>query len=231
MESTWSLHGETLDNEPTLEEIRAGHFQHAGSSNSSFDPYVDPSMNIIHDVFPSFATRHEEEVVYDTTDADHAFSNVDNDDYDKYNRLLVKAQTPLYPRCNVTVLGAIIEQIKTKVDSNWSNVSFNRNLVNIKKLIPLGNNFPHNFDKVQSMLKDLGLGYENIDACKNNCVLFYGVINKNLDYCPVCKASRWKSSSSSSKKKRIPKKVLCYFPLIRRLKRMYMSSHTSEKMR
>ena len=54
--TTWSLHGETLDNEPTLEEIRAGHFQHAGSSSSSFDPYVDPSMNIIHDAFPSFAT-------------------------------------------------------------------------------------------------------------------------------------------------------------------------------
>ncbi|KAL6178074.1 hypothetical protein ACLB2K_049594 [Fragaria x ananassa] len=29
----------------------------------------------------------------------------------------------------------------------------------------------------------------------------------------------------------IPKKVLRYFPLIPRLKRMYMSSHTSEKMR
>ncbi|XP_004289428.1 PREDICTED: uncharacterized protein LOC101297010 [Fragaria vesca subsp. vesca] len=187
-------------------------------------------MDIIHDAFSSFAARHEEEVVYETTDADYAFSNVDNDDYDKYNRLLDKAQTPLYPGCNVTVLGAIIEQIITKVDSNWSNVSFNRNLVNIKKLLPPGNNFPHSFDKVQSMLKDLGLGYEN-DACKNNYVLFYGVINKDLDYCPVCKALRWKSSSSSSKKKRIPKKVLHYFPLIPRLKRMYMSSHTSEKMR
>ncbi|XP_050387393.1 uncharacterized protein LOC126803675 [Argentina anserina] len=225
--TTWNMHGETLDHEPTMEEIRAGYFQHASSSRGSIGPHVDPSMDIVQDAFPSFASRHEDEVVYDTTDADHAFSHVHNGDYDKYNRLIAEAQTPLYRGCKETVLGAIIDQIKTKVSSKWSNVSFNRNLVNIRKLLPPENNLPHSFEKVQSILKDLGLGYETIDACKNNCVLFYGVDNQTLDNCPVCNASRWKTS----KKRRVPVKILRYFPLIPRLKRLYMSSHTSKKMR
>ncbi|GJS43784.1 putative RNA-directed DNA polymerase, eukaryota, reverse transcriptase zinc-binding domain protein, partial [Tanacetum coccineum] len=52
--------------------------------------------------------------------------------------------------------------------------------------------------------------------------------NKDLDFCPVCNTSRWKDSNTPGKK--VPKKVLWYFPIIPRLQRLYKSSHTAKEM-
>ena len=59
------------------------------------------------------------------------------------------------------------------------------------------------------------MSYEHIDACKNDCALFWKK-NENLDKCSVCEASRCKDSCAQGKK--IPHKVLRYFPLTPRLK-------------
>ncbi|GJV46861.1 F-box domain containing protein [Tanacetum coccineum] len=52
--------------------------------------------------------------------------------------------------------------------------------------------------------------------------------NKDLDFCSVCNTSRWKDSNTPGKK--VPKKVLRYFPIIPRLQRLYKSSHTVKEM-
>nr|GFB64253.1 hypothetical protein [Tanacetum cinerariifolium] len=51
---------------------------------------------------------------------------------------------------------------------------------------------------------------------------------KDVHFCSVCNTSRWKDSNTSGKK--VPKKVLCYFPSIPRLQRLYKSSHTAKEM-
>jgi len=84
---------------------------------------------------------------------------------------------------------------------------------------------PDSYDKAKTYLKELGLGYELIHVCDNNCVLF----RKNLakaNICPKCKESRWVDADGA---KRVPKKVLRYFPLIPRLKRMFANKATSEE--
>ncbi|GKC28145.1 hypothetical protein Tco_1035439 [Tanacetum coccineum] len=55
-----------------------------------------------------------------------------------------------------------------------------------------------------------------------------GKENKDLDFCLVCNTSRWKDSNTPGKK--VPKKVLRYFPIIPRLQRLYKSSHTAKEM-
>nr|GFA05284.1 hypothetical protein [Tanacetum cinerariifolium] len=60
------------------------------------------------------------------------------------------------------------------------------------------------------------------------CCLFQGDDNKDLDFYPVCNTSRWKDSSIPEKK--VPKKVLRYFPIIPRLQCLYKSSHTAKEM-
>jgi hypothetical protein len=69
----------------------------------------------------------------------------------------------------------------------------------------------------------MGLGYEKILACRNDCMLFWKD-NKDLDSCIKCGQSKWKDEVhfdddghpiSASKKR--PAKVLCWFPLIPRL--------------
>jgi hypothetical protein len=84
---------------------------------------------------------------------------------------------------------------------------------------------PDSYDKAKKYLKELGLGYELIHVCDNNCVLFWKKL-ANEDICPKCKESRWVDADGA---KRVPKKVLRYFPLIPRLKRMFANKATSEE--
>jgi hypothetical protein len=84
---------------------------------------------------------------------------------------------------------------------------------------------PKSYNEAMKYLKELGLGYENIHVCKNNCVLFRNV-NAKMNECLVCKESRWKDETGS---KRVPHKVLRHFPLLPRLKRIFASKQISEE--
>ena len=68
--------------------------------------------------------------------------------------------------------------------------------------------------------------------------MLYSKEHANANECIVCGVSRWKSNdvhptdefNQSSKKKKIPTKVLRYFPLKPRLQRLYMPSKTPSHM-
>ncbi|XP_060966714.1 uncharacterized protein LOC133035059 [Cannabis sativa] len=77
-------------------------------------------------------------------------------------------------------------------------------------------------------LRNLGLGYDSIDVCKYNCAIFWKE-NEKKEFCPVCGESRWVKRKGKGKK--VPHKVMRYFPLTPRLKRLYCSRHTAEDMR
>ncbi|XP_025886273.1 uncharacterized protein [Solanum lycopersicum] len=91
---------------------------------------------------------------------------------------------------------------------------------------------PDSFYKAKKVIKDLGLHYEKIHACTNDCILFWND-NAKLDNCSVCGASRWKNvhNDLNNKVTKIPVKVLRYFPLKPRLQRIFMCSETSVAMR
>ncbi|GKB41754.1 hypothetical protein Tco_0886696 [Tanacetum coccineum] len=78
---------------------------------------------------------------------------------------------------------------------------------------------PPSYYAIKKTFKMIGLGYESIHACVNDCFLFWGDANKDVQ-------SRWKDSNTPRKK--VPKKVLHYFPIIPRLQRLYKSSHTAK---
>ncbi|GJT41273.1 reverse transcriptase domain-containing protein [Tanacetum coccineum] len=91
-----------------------------------------------------------------------------------------------------------------------------------------GYKLPPSYYAIKKTFKTIGLGYESIHACVNDCFLFWGDANKDVHFCPVCNTSRWKDSNTPGKK--VPKKVLRYFPIIPRLQRLYKSSHTANEM-
>ena len=84
---------------------------------------------------------------------------------------------------------------------------------------------PKSYDESKKYLRELGLAYENIHVCKNNCVLFRKDKEK-LNVCPVCKESRWQDETGT---KRVPHKVLRHFLIIPRFKRIFASKRTSEE--
>ena len=102
----------------------------------------------------------------------------------------------------------------------------------MKKVFPKGNSCPADYDDVKTMLADLGLEVQKIDACVNDCILYYKE-NEAEDECRHCYEPRYQAASTSSKQKKrpIPRKVMRYFPLGPRVHRLYMSSHTAKHMR
>ncbi|XP_020209291.1 uncharacterized protein LOC109794234 [Cajanus cajan] len=100
---------------------------------------------------------------------------------------------------------------------------------------------PSSFYEAKKTINKLGLNYEKIHVCPNNCMLYWGNSeDEERETCKVCNASRWKSRAKTSKSglsddnnnmKKVPAKVLRYFPLKPRLQRLFLSSKTTEDMR
>lgn len=152
-----------------------------------------------------------------------------SNDANKYDYLFGEAQRELYPGCKkFSALSFILKLMHVKVLGRWSNKSFNILLKMLKDSHPEGATIPESHYEAKKMLRELGLGYESIHACKNDCALFWKE-NEKLDKCPECNELRYKSNDG--KRKKVPQKVLRYFPLKPRLKRLFMSRHTATDMK
>jgi len=105
-----------------------------------------------------------------------------------------------------------------------SNKFFSDILELISQLLPhCDETLPVNTYKVKKFLSSIGLGYEKIPACRNDCMLFWKD-NKDLDSCTVYGESKWRADirldqdgEVISMRKKLPVKVLRWFPLIPRL--------------
>ena len=78
-----------------------------------------------------------------------------------------------------------------KVESGCSNKSFDKVLQIFKDFLPEGHVVPASIYEAKKLLRDLGMGYKNIDACKHNYVLYWKE-NAQLDKCPECEEPRYK---------------------------------------
>ncbi|XP_019255076.1 PREDICTED: uncharacterized protein LOC109233657 [Nicotiana attenuata] len=97
-----------------------------------------------------------------------------------------------------------------------------------KEVLPVESFVPNSFYEAKKVLRDLGLGYTKIDACQNDCILYWRE-HAYAQSCPECGESRWKSKENGGKK--VAHKVLRHFPIKPRLQRLYMARETAKKMR
>ncbi|XP_021758669.1 uncharacterized protein LOC110723633 [Chenopodium quinoa] len=70
----------------------------------------------------------------------------------------------------------------------------------------------------------MGLPYEKMHACPNDCVLYHNQY-ESLESCPICKASRYKKGD-----RRVPAKTLWYFPIVPRFKRLFSKEEDANKL-
>ncbi|KAL6282054.1 hypothetical protein ACE6H2_012983 [Prunus campanulata] len=75
----------------------------------------------------------------------------------------------------------------------------------------------------------LGLSYEKIHACPNDCILYRKEYEDSTN-CPTCGISRWKETKDGFLKEGVAAKVLWYFPPIPRFKRMFQSHETAKNL-
>ncbi|XP_019255072.1 PREDICTED: uncharacterized protein LOC109233652 [Nicotiana attenuata] len=160
-----------------------------------------------------------------------------NEDANKFYNLVDEASQELYPGCKgFSRLSFTICLYLLKCLHGWSNASFTSLLKLLKEAMP-DLNILISYNTAKSMVKDLGLDYEKIDACPNDCMLFRND-HKDDEYCHVCGSSRYikypevdSDLEASKKGYRVPAKILRHFPLIPRLKRLFMCSKTADTLR
>ncbi|KAM6594430.1 hypothetical protein CsatA_002133 [Cannabis sativa] len=151
---------------------------------------------------------------------------------DNFIKKLEDAQIALYPQCTkYTKLSAIIALYKVKTTNGWSDKSFDEILNLFHDMLPCDNVLLKSTYSVRKYLQTFDLGYEKIHACVNNCCLFRKDKEK-LEECPTCGTSRWATDKLTNKvRKGIPAKVLRYFPIIPRFKRMFKSERMAKDLR
>lgn len=106
-----------------------------------------------------------------------------------------------------------------------SGISVSEILVWVKDLLPKENTLPDKYPNMKNTLKGLGMKYKSIHACKYDCIL-YRKEHEHKQHCPICQVPRYTMSKKAengkpSKFTKVSQKVLKYFPLALRLKRLY----------
>jgi len=108
-----------------------------------------------------------------------------------------------------------------KVKNGWFDTSLNQLLKLEREKLHKENTLPYFAYVAKRLIKSLGLDYEMIHACQNDCILYRGKY-KNKVECPACPKSRWKVDAHFGKvREGVLRKVLRYFPMVPRLRRMY----------
>ncbi|XP_075109112.1 uncharacterized protein LOC142180908 [Nicotiana tabacum] len=208
----WVFHGEGFSSRKTL----------CLRSNDEGSDMYDDIDGLLHDTFRNVEDDLGHEGVRDGP----------SEDAKRFFMLVEEGKEELYPGCeNFSKLGFTIRLYLFKCIHGISNVAFTDLLELLKEAFPFAQ-LPESFYKATSMIKDLGLHYEKIHACPNDCMLFWNEY-VNVDTCSVCGSSRWKNVVNvlTNKKTKTPAKVLRYFPLKPRLQRIFMCPETAEAMR
>ncbi|XP_042942769.1 uncharacterized protein LOC122276949 [Carya illinoinensis] len=145
-----------------------------------------------------------------------------------FSELLEDAQSPLYPSClTFSNLSFIVKLLHIKTIGGWNVKSFNM-VIKLLKSAFLDALLPNSYNDACRLERGLRFNYTKIDACLNDCVLFWKE-HSDKEKCPKYNTPRW--VLSSTKQKKIPHKVVRHFPLIPRLQKLFVSNMTTGAMR
>ena len=113
-----------------------------------------------------------------------------NDDAETFYNLLKDAEQELYPGCKkFTKLSFIVRLFHIKCLYGLSDKSITVLLELFKEALPEGETLPKSFYQTKKIISDLGLGYNKIHACPNDCILYWKEKAQETK-CTVCGTSR-----------------------------------------
>ncbi|KAL6143921.1 hypothetical protein ACLB2K_054616 [Fragaria x ananassa] len=190
----WIYHGET-----SSRPHDHGQFYETGSTSN------DPTTAFINDMFPHDSGVCPERQHIPQAPMQAVPRGVNTAGIAKYNRLIAFQQTPLCPGHEKTVLQCVMEVMHIKVETKSTVTAVDRYLQYAASLLPDGHRHPTTHHKVRRILRDLGLSYIKIHACRYDCVLFWGKDAdgndlEGLHRCPVCGTDRYKRTPAGNRK-------------------------------
>lgn len=152
--------------------------------------------------------------------------------------LVKDSTTPLYVGCKPehTRLSVMMNLLDIKAKSYSTDTSLDMNLKFLHDVLPDGNVLPKSIDEAK-VLCPLDMEPIKYHACKNDCIIYRNEHSK-LIRCPTCKAPRFKRGNNSrgdnddenAPASGTPHKVVWYFPIIPRLKRLYANKKQAKLM-
>ncbi|XP_074350007.1 uncharacterized protein LOC141689566 [Apium graveolens] len=158
----------------------------------------------------------------------------DDEDWDNesddFKRYVVDAEQPLFEGNECTKLESVLKLHNWKASFRVSDKAFTDLLESAGSFLPKDHVLSGSMYEAKKTLTDLGLEYVKIHACPNDCVLYRGPAAESLSECPKCHLSRWKIGKDGKVRVNVPAKVMWYFPIIPRFKRLFKSAATAKLM-
>ena len=125
-----------------------------------------------------------------------------------YDTLQTDSKKPLYPGCknSLTLLSAVLSLVNIKARYGWSDKSFSSLLQVVHDMLPEENTLPKSYYQAKKILCPMGMEYQKIHACSNDCILYRHEFEE-MHKCLRCGVSWYKvkdddecSSDENSKK-------------------------------
>ena len=168
--------------------------------------------------------REEEDEVLDFEDL--SFEDDEPDQTPLLEALLQESAEPLFPGSQNSRLQFSIILMSLCTLFSISHHCLDEILTFLKyDVLLVNNNCPKSSYEMKTMLMKLGLSHETIHCCECGKALYWKE-KSHLQECPNCQKSRYISGSST-----VPVRVLRYFSLIKRLRRMFRCPELAKHMR
>jgi len=238
----WNKHGEGV-NDRDLQagcmdqgfsgDLRQDDGTHGAGQDNEEGPFCIPDLtdDKLADISANYAQKSQdlEEMVRDAM----GFDEYTEAEMKKLKRLMADTRTPLHQSCKAkySKLFATLTLLQLKATYHWTDRSFDALLHRLEDMLPEGNELPKTTYEAKQIVCPMGLEVEKIDACKNDCILYHGKENEKLTECPECGVSRYKrrnDGGDEDKRHGAPWKVVWYFPIIPRLKRLFATAKDAQ---
>lgn len=193
-----------------------------------------PNTDINFDEMAENYFAHADEIHQQVTEEDNSvqhFEDLSSED-DEPDRtplmeeLLREAAEPLFPSSQTSRLQFSIILMSLCTLYSVSHYCLDEVLTFLKyDVLPSENTCPKSSYEMKRLLLKLGLSHETIHCCECGRTLYWKE-NADLDHCPKCEKSRYIAGSNS-----IPTRVLRYFSVIKKLRRMFRCPELAKHMR
>jgi len=153
-----------------------------------------------------------------------------------YEQLEIDSKLPLYLGCTTfTRLSVVLALVNLKARFGWSDQSMTELLVLLKSMLPSDNKLPKSHYEAKKILFPVGMKYQKIHACHNDCVLYRNEYAE-LQNCPTCGESWYKLNDGENPydvptNNPCPAKVFWYLPIITRFKRLFVTAYDARNLK
>jgi len=142
------------------------------SDDDADDDMIDDALNDENDGLFDHDMHDMIGDAFDCHESNNASSG-HNKEAMTFFKLIEEAGQPLYPGCEeFSKLSFVMEMYHLKCLYGMTGRAFDAFVKLFKRALPKDLTLPDSFKKMQSIIKQFGLGYQKIDTFPNDCVLF-----------------------------------------------------------